>query len=146
MHFKRRPDHGRPLSHPGQAVAVGVHGGGIEADAVVPDHQVNPVVAEGQAHGHLSGGGVTLHVGQGLLGDAEQRLGFFVRQIELLASHSQVGLDAGPRLESLVTILSRSGFHRAFPVGSTGGWTERGATATNSQNSVTSVASQPDVL
>ena len=55
MHLKRRPDHRRPLLYPGQAVVVGVHGGGIEAYAVVPDYQVNPVAAKGQAHGHLLG-------------------------------------------------------------------------------------------
>ncbi len=75
MHLKRRPDHRRPLLYPGQAVAVGVYGGGIEAHAVVPDHQVNTVIAKGQAHGHLLGSGVALHVDQGLIGDAEQGLG-----------------------------------------------------------------------
>jgi len=43
VHLQLRPDHRCPLLYPGQAVAVGVHGGGIEAYAVVPDHQVNAV-------------------------------------------------------------------------------------------------------
>ena len=64
MHLQHRPDHGRPLLDSGQTVVVGVHGGGVETHAVVPDHQVNPVAAKGQAHGHLLSGGVALHVGQ----------------------------------------------------------------------------------
>ncbi len=52
VHLECCADHRCPFSYPGQAVAVGVHGSGIEAYAVVPDHQVNPIVAKGQAHGH----------------------------------------------------------------------------------------------
>ena len=43
MHLQRRPNHRRPLLYPCQAVAVGVHGGGIEAHSVVSNHQINPV-------------------------------------------------------------------------------------------------------
>ena len=68
MHLERRPDHRRPLLYPDQAVVVGVYGGGVEAYAVVSNHQVNPVDAKDQAHGHLLGGAVTLRVGQGLIG------------------------------------------------------------------------------
>ena len=68
------PDQPGPLAHAGQSERLGVAPElrlRVEADAVVADGELEPPVTELQGHVHPVGRGVSLRVGDRLLGDAE---------------------------------------------------------------------------
>ena len=106
MHLQHCANHGRPFLYPGQAVVVGVHGGGIEAYAIVPDHKINPVAAKGQARGHLLGGGVTLHVNQRLFAVNQLESAMWDRVPCLLTPQQVLDQVSAPSVASALPTIS----------------------------------------